>query len=195
MFTFLLRNSASPCSQITANKIANLARKKTVIPAALAADMVATGFGETENHELTACGKQQTESPVSQYLVVKRREGSDVKSVVPTQLPHKNVNSVGESNLSALGYTPNTVLELLPHCHCVGANLIAPWCHWGALFNLIRIWPITDAVLSCSLFTSDVVSHSAQFFKTRMFCSQAAHTPACHIVEAYSFYCLHLVPF
>ena len=58
-------------------------------------------------------------------------------------------------------YTPNAVVKLLPHCHCVGANLTAPWRHFRALLKPIWIWPITDAVLSCSLTDSDVADHGA----------------------------------
>ena len=38
-----------------------------------------------------------------------------------------------------IDYTPNAVVELLPHRHCVGATLIAPYHHRGALFKPIPI--------------------------------------------------------
>ena len=59
----------------------------------------------------------------------------------------------------------------IPHRHCVGANLTGAVTvtGGGGAFQTytkertlpIRIWPITDAVSTCSLADSDVVDHGA----------------------------------
>ena len=80
-----------------------------------------------------------------------------------------NQNALSSSNLLllALDYTLNAVVELLPHRHCVRADcaVTSPGGAFQTYSNKctlpIRIWPITDAVLSCSLADSDVVDQGA----------------------------------
>ena len=94
---------------------------------------------------------------------VKMAATIDVESAKPRTASRMQ----NRANAPAEAYTPNAVVELLPHRHCVGANSDCAVTSPGGAFQTytkertlpIRIWPITDAVLSCSLTDSDVVDH------------------------------------
>ena len=42
------------------------------------------------------------------------------------------------------------MVKLLPHHHCMGANLIAPWYHWRHFSKCYKSGQITGTVLNCS---------------------------------------------